>query len=323
MAKEEIIREIMGLMERYKGIALAAGGKKFLPENLKDQERLEYHSALFWIGQQGAKNYRGTPANKRFKPYNSIENASHNFNLLKQGGVPMDELTSAEKFAELKEEFLKNIFLKNPFGRAGVVPLNLFYASEDLDEKKLLLLLEAESYKPNNGFSGFKSPWVKDHGGKINYCVYLQEENGYPLFDLKYIAKNRGEKEKYDLVTRFNKEGIREIKHLEFLTNDFSVDPDAARIDFIKKMFPGNVPFLTYFFKDRKEDSCIECYEEGCGFGTRENNLPRNEKSKVILEHILKNEPILAGGAFRRILNFCKENYGVFRKIYRDLKEQS
>ena len=299
-------------IEKYNKYALALGGRKFFnvifakdSENSGNKEKLEYLSNIFYMQQQGIKNFRGVPVDKKLKIKNSPENIDHNYNIFREAGLlgTMDQFRTNFEGKSNRNSFFDEV------GRAGIVFPNLFYTSQDLDEKKLYSLLEAKNYSSNGNFGGFKSSWVKDKDGKINYCTYLRDENGYPCFDLKYIAKRRGENEKYDLVARFNKEGIREIKHIEHIQKELSLSPEFKDISLLKDKFRDYIPFTNYFFKTKKESSRIEYCSTDVDGSVAYGILKGNEKQKVVLERILRENPLLAGGAYKRILDFCKENY--------------
>lgn len=298
-------KDIEQIMNEGQHLPLAYGitALKDIMSKNASEEVLEYWSNLLWLAKTGRKDF--TPLGKKNTLTNSrnLKETQHNQKLYKKLGI--ESIVENSSLASIKE-FVLGLGM-NIYDGTGVAPLNLFYESNKVDPANLNRLIDKSSYQRFEafGFEGIKSDWMVDHDKRINYSVYVREENGRPITELKYIAKgkNRG-RFKYDLVVEFDRTGIVSIKHVEYEVKNLNRLDIEEKYSHLGDKFRKTVDFATYFFKKRKETNQIEVrkVDEEEDFT---HLLGMDKQEKLIDERILQTTPILAGGAFKKILQYC------------------
>lgn len=283
------------------------------PEDFfSNQECLDYISALFWLTKNGSKGFDILKENQKFRKMSSRNNCLHN-------ALIFQNILRKKNFSG---EDMRNMFRESidELNGSGVIPPSLFYSSKKLDAKDIESLLLTENYFGDN-FNGFKSKWIreKDNDKRVNYCLYLRENNEKFSPNLKYLVENLSKNGhlKYDLVVSFNNLGINSIKHSEYEIRKLKQHELMKEYTLFSENYKDFCEYSTSFFKEKKDKIQIIFQNDD---KIKEENVLLSNKNKVIAENVLKKEPILAGGAFRYILNFYVQNYDKLQNVYNNLK---
>jgi hypothetical protein len=289
-----------------------------------NQETLDLFSVVLYLIKNGDKEFTGVPDESKLKYLLKKENAENNNRILDESlGRDFCNIENNGLFLDLLRTtkfFIKNF--KQIYDRSYFVSMDLFYHSKNLDAKKLEDLLDPSNYKENGGHSGFRSGWMRDLKDRVNYAVFLDKRNEEHFCELWYIAKHTDKgKEKYDLIVQFDIEGISKIKHVGYEAENI------RHYKMLEKYFPQKSVYVRDWLKKfimhvKEMPDSIAYHRETEGDYIKTKKLKHKKKHKVINEAIIKYEPIVAGGAFRYILEYCCKNYSRFIELYEALNSQ-